>query len=158
MGRFLLFGMMAVCLFGAGCNSEKGKTEAENDTQGKSSAPSEKSPSGESNQMEKIAATKETIKNIENAANAYAIDHDGELPESLDELTEEQMVRAELKPPYLEQEAIDAWGTRIHYATPLDGRQRQLITSFGPNQKAGGGDDITNLDDDPNFSPHLETP
>mgnify|MGYP005851270603 FL=1 len=47
--------------------------------------------------------------------------------------------------PYIERDLLkDAWGTDFAYSTP-DGTsgRRFIITSYGPDQASGGGDDIT---------------
>jgi len=47
--------------------------------------------------------------------------------------------------PYIESDLLqDAWGTNFVYQTPDGtGGRRFIITSYGPDQASGGGDDIT---------------
>lgn len=98
-----------------------------------------------------IKTTKQSISAVENAAKMFAVDHDGEYPPSLNELVQPEMIGGMEKQPYLEKPPTDAWGMPIQYEPPQQAGQKPMVRSFGPNKQEGGGDDITNLDDDPNY-------
>lgn len=142
--RKLFFGVMAVCLFVAGCGSEQSKTEAENKTEGKTESPSDESSA--TDQRANIATTMQTIDEVLNASRTFAINHDAEWPQSLEDLTAPEVIDGEEKRPYLDKTPTDAWGTPIHYEPPDAANEEPLILSFGANKKEGGGDDISNQD------------
>ncbi|MCA9068214.1 MAG: type II secretion system protein GspG [Planctomycetaceae bacterium] len=98
-----------------------------------------------------IKTTKQSISSLEAAANKYAVEHDGELPVSLQSLLQSEDPAI---PPDLDEIPTDAWGTPLVYEYN-PGDPKPIITSYGPNKQQGGGDDITNLDDDQNGSQQL---
>lgn len=93
-----------------------------------------------------IKTTRTSIDSLESAAQGYAVNHDGEWPQSLQQLLEPENTGTQVIPPTLDKIPTDAWGTPLQYEyTP--GNPRPLITSYGPNKQQGGGDDITNMDE-----------
>lgn len=91
-----------------------------------------------------IKTTKQSISALETAAQKYAVTHnDGEWPATLQPLLQSEDPNIA---PDLTKVPTDAWGTPLVYEyTPGD--PKPIITSYGPNKQQGGGDDITNLDD-----------
>lgn len=99
-------------------------------------------------------ATMQSINSVENAAKMYATEHAGEYPPTLNELLLQENVNGVAKPAYLEKPPEDAWGTPLVYEyTPGD--IKPTITSYGPNKQQGGGDDLTNRDDEQNYNQQL---
>ena len=96
-------------------------------------------------------ATKQSIESVENTAKQFAVNHDGQYPQSMNELLQPENVGGVQKPPYLEEPPLDAWDMPIQYEPPQQMGQKPRIWSFGPNKQEGGGDDISNYDDDPNY-------
>ena len=94
-----------------------------------------------------IKMARQSIQGVEGAAKNFAVDHDGEYPQTLDQLIQPELVNGMQKAPYLEEPPLDPWKTPIQYQPPVEFGQKPLITSFGPNRQQGGGDDITNQDD-----------
>jgi general secretion pathway protein G len=85
-----------------------------------------------------ITATRTSIGEISKAVNIFAMDHNGKLPDNLDELTQ----GTNEQPPLLPPNALnDAWGTPFNYSK--QGKQF-TITSAGPDLAMGSEDDITN--------------
>ena len=146
--RIILLSIAALIFNLAGCNSEKTAPEPANKTETKSPTPS----GAAADQGANIDSTKQTIKTLQNAAQMFAVEHDAEWPKSLDDLTKPEMIGGELKRPYLDQPPTDAWGTPIQYKY-TGGEEEPVITSFGPDKKEGGGDDITNRDDEVQTEP-----
>ncbi len=99
----------------------------------------------------RIAETKRTIQDVENAAKLYAIGHDADFPESLDLLSKPEVINGVQKEPYLSKPPLDGWMQPIQYFPPQKADQSPLVMSYGPNQQEGGGDDITNQDEE--FNP-----
>ena len=101
-----------------------------------------------------IKATRQSIHSIENAAKLFATEHDAEWPQNINELLLEENVGGVPKPAYLDKPPLDAWGLPIQYEyTP--GEPKPRIYSFGPNKQQGGGDDITNFDDEQNYDQQI---
>ena len=105
----------------------------------------------------KVAATKATLKSVENALEVYII-HTGRYPTQeegglgallmaptgADAATRERWLG-----PYLKQEALDAWGNKLNYqlnqAGTVEAQQYPYrLWSNGPDGKDGTPDDITN--------------
>lgn len=99
-------------------------------------------------------ATMQSISSVENAAKMFAAEHSGEFPQSLNELLIQETIDGVAKPAYLEKPPEDAWGTALVYEyTPGD--TKPTVTSYGPNKQQGGGDDLSNRDDDENYGQQL---
>ncbi len=101
-----------------------------------------------------IKTTKRSIDSLENTAKMYATKHDGEWPQSLQQLLEQENQGGMVIQPLLDKIPNDAWGMPLQYQyTP--GELKPLISSFGPNKQQGGGDDLTNQDDQNGQQPRL---
>lgn len=102
-----------------------------------------------------VDQTKSSIHGLETALQAYAIDHDGEMPQG----GQEEMVSAlrepkdrdgnPMKDPYLSKIPVDAWGVALNYRLPSSKQTDQSkpdIWSNGPNKQNedGSGDDVNN--------------
>ncbi len=77
-----------------------------------------------------------SIKEIERAATIYGMQHNGKLPDSMEDLTKE----TDDKPALLHYRT-DIWGTP--YQFKRNGR-KVTITSAGPDRKFNTEDDVTN--------------
>ncbi len=97
-----------------------------------------------------IKATRESIQSVEQAAKLYAVNHDAEYPQSMDQLLQAEVINGVQKEAYLPKRPMDAWKNAIVYTPPQQTGQKPLIMSYGPNRQEGGGDDITNQDDQNN--------
>ena len=93
-----------------------------------------------------IKTTKQSIASLESTAEQYAITHDGQWPQSLQQLLEPENTGTQVVQPLLDKIPTDAWGTPLQYEYN-PGEPKPVITSFGPNKQQGGNDDITNLDE-----------
>lgn len=97
-----------------------------------------------------INATKQSIHGIEQAAELYALDHDGNFPTTIDMLLQNSANSAKWKGPYLKnstQAPADAWGNFILYEYPGPNHptgEQADIYSIGPDQTPGTDDDIVN--------------
>ena len=102
-----------------------------------------------------VDQTKTNIHGLDTTLQAYAIDHDGELPQG----SQEEMFTALTQPkdrdgnvmkdPYIDKRPLDAWGTPLNYrypATKQNNTSKADIWSNGPNRQNedGSGDDINN--------------
>jgi general secretion pathway protein G len=99
-----------------------------------------------------LKAAKLAVKNVEQAADMYAADHEGEFPaggQGLDVLL--QVVGG--KGPYLKgnKAPADPWGNPIQYQYPAqhhtDGSPD--VWSMGPDKQSNTADDITNWSNTP---------
>jgi general secretion pathway protein G len=103
-----------------------------------------------------VKTTKMSIKSFADAAEQYAVAHDGEYPpgganEVIGILTNPGADR-DGKPisPYLKDAPKDAWGELLHYEYPPTSKAPNLlgpaIWSSGPDKKSddGGNDDVAN--------------
>jgi len=87
----------------------------------------------------RIAATRASIKTVDDAIQIYRMKYNDKLPETLEELTqkgrdgEDSLLR--------EGSTVDAWGTPFNYSR--QGRS-YTITSAGPDGDFGTADDLTN--------------
>lgn len=82
-----------------------------------------------------INATRGTIKTLDTTIDSYMLEHGAKLPTSLQELI-----------PYLKNAKglpKDGWGLEFSY-TPNHADGSYTITSAGPDNVMGNGDDITN--------------
>jgi len=86
----------------------------------------------------RIQATRTSITAIEQAVQIFAMNHNGKLPDQLEELTQ----GTDDSPGLLKEGAInDSWGTPFTYSKT--GKKFKII-SAGPDGEVGGEDDITN--------------
>jgi general secretion pathway protein G len=93
-----------------------------------------------------IKVTRQSISGAEQAAATYRVDHDGEWPQNLTQLTQPEVVAGRQKEPYLTKMPVDAWGNPLQYEFQ-SGQLKPTIWSWGPNKQEGGGDDISNMDE-----------
>lgn len=93
-----------------------------------------------------IKTTRQSIASLESTARQYAVTHDSEWPQSLQQLLEPETIGTQTTQPLLDKIPTDAWGTALQYEYS-PGQPRPVITSYGPNKQQGGGDDILNTDD-----------
>lgn len=93
----------------------------------------------------RITATATEISSIETALDAFEVDN-GYYPESLEALTTAPAEAANWHGPYLKKAVVnDPWGNPYVYEFPGEHNAEGYdLTSYGPDGKAGGGDDITN--------------
>jgi len=83
----------------------------------------------------RITKTRTLISDIDKAINIFAMQHNGKIPDSLEELVEGE-------DPLLDPAALnDAWATPFRYTKQ---NKKWTITSAGPDLEIGTGDDITN--------------
>ena len=94
--------------------------------------------------------TRSSIKALEDAAEQYAVSHDGELPTNIQELMNTG-TDTHGKPisPYLKSMPMDAWNKPLHYEFPntkSPNATGPAIWSDGADRipADGGGDDVTN--------------
>lgn len=106
-------------------------------------------------QESKISITEATIKTIENALKAKAVDNGGTFPDTDDaikELTEtSEDSRGREHAPYLEEYPRDGWNNDFHYEyDPKRDTSKPRIWSSGPDgsDDGGSGDDIANWNED----------
>lgn len=102
---------------------------------------------------------KSDMKGIETALQKYTTDHNGNFPETLDELTNPQPLADGTTPvPYLEKN-VDPWGNKYIYRMPNESNQRlnssngmaylPELYSYGPDKTDDGGEqpnDVNNWD------------
>ena len=83
-----------------------------------------------------IPKTRAQVADIERAICIFAMDHNGKLPASLDELVQ----GTDDNPPLLKTEdLIDSWGEPFGYES---GGKRFVLVSSGPDREMGTKDDI----------------
>ena len=95
----------------------------------------------------KISAAKADISNMETALDAYEVDN-SEYPntqQGLGALVEAPAGAKNWKGPYIKKLPNDPWGSPYVYTQPGSHNASGYdIESYGPDQRDGGGDDITN--------------
>jgi general secretion pathway protein G len=100
-----------------------------------------------------IKAAKVAINSIEQALKLYALDHDGEFPQTsqgLEALIVSPGNDSKWNGPYIEKTQTlpaDPWGQPLQYAYPgsnQGGADRPDIWSMGPDKTSNTEDDITN--------------
>jgi general secretion pathway protein G len=94
-------------------------------------------------------AARIAVKGVEQAVEAYAVDHEGEFPAgTLDTLMHSPGNDTRWKGPYLKGNKLptDPWGNPIQYQYPGTHQSDQGpdIWSMGPDKTSGTADDITN--------------
>jgi len=86
----------------------------------------------------RITTTRGSIATIDQAINIFAMNHNGKLPDALEELTQ----GTDDKPGLLKEGSLnDSWGTPFSYSKQ---GKKFKITSAGPDTEMGTQDDITN--------------
>lgn len=101
-------------------------------------------------QQARITAAKADIQNLSTAIEAFEIDN-GFYPQSLEELIVQPPNAPNWRGPYLQKRTIpkDPWGNEYIYQYPgrynPDGYD---LFSMGPDGRVGGGDDITNWEEE----------
>ncbi|MSR59973.1 MAG: prepilin-type N-terminal cleavage/methylation domain-containing protein [Planctomycetaceae bacterium] len=97
-----------------------------------------------------IRAARVTIGGVESACEMYAMDHDGEFPNSLDALISNPGSSNKWKGPYLKDSSSapsDPWGMPLQYSYPGQRHatpDRPDIWSSGPDKQSNTDDDINN--------------
>ncbi len=86
----------------------------------------------------RIAATRQSIANIETAVRMYEVMH-GTFPENLEQLT---VGTEDTAAPLKRESLVDSWGTPFQYRR--QGRTGYEIRSAGPDRAMGSQDDLTN--------------
>ena len=99
-------------------------------------------------QSANIKVSKTAIQNLEQAAKLYAVDNNGEPPESIEAMLAK---REDGSPAVLDKMPTDAWNEPLNYEYPNTRADTEgpAIWSNGKNRKNdnGSGDDINNWDD-----------
>jgi len=103
---------------------------------------------GRTEQARVAAAQTDIELNIGSALDLFELDN-GFYPGSLDELFKESSEAPNWRGPYLKKRPVDPWGNGYNYKYPgsHEGVDYDLY-SFGRNSVEGGGDDITNWEQD----------
>jgi general secretion pathway protein G len=95
-----------------------------------------------------IDATRISIRGVEQAVKLYSLDHAGRYPGSeqgLKVLMTKDGKDSRWRGPYLEREALDAWGSPLQYAFPGQKNAGGVdIVSAGPDRQFNTADDIGN--------------
>lgn len=101
-----------------------------------------------------IQATHANIQNLDAVLKQYAMDHDGEYPNSnvgLEILLQNPGSDPKWHGPYMSKMPADAWGNPLQYAYPGQHQQVQGV----PDIWSHGPDKIPNTEDDiNNWTPH----
>ena len=97
---------------------------------------------GRTEQAKRAAAKADIEANIASALDLYEIDN-GTYPENLDVLMEKK----DGKGPYLKNRPIDPWGRAYIYKFPGSHGDYDLSSS-GKDGQEGGGDDVTNWEEE----------
>lgn len=100
------------------------------------------------------------MRGIETALKKYTTEHDGNFPETLEELTTPQPLEDGTTPPPYVESIIDPWGSKYVYRRPGDGNSHlnssngmaylPELYSWGPDKTDDGGEepnDINNWDE-----------
>jgi len=99
----------------------------------------------------RIAASRADIQvNIASTLDLYEL-HNGSYPsteEGLNALLTKPSSAPKWKGPYLKRKPIDPWGTPYNYRSPGTHQTDYDLYSYGKNRVEGGGDDITNWDEE----------
>ena len=96
----------------------------------------------------RIAAAKADIDaNISVALDLYELDN-GRYPDDIDGLMTKPGTAVNWKGPYLKKSPKDPWGNAYVYRSPGDHSPDYDLYSYGPDEKEGGGDDVTNWEEE----------
>ena len=103
---------------------------------------------GRTEQARVAAAQTDIELNIGSALDLFELDN-GFYPGSIDSLFKEPSEAPNWRGPYLKKRPVDPWGNKYNYKYPgsHEGVDYDLY-SFGRNGVEGGGDDITNWEQD----------
>jgi len=97
---------------------------------------------GRSEEARISAAKADIYANISVALDLFELDN-GKFPSTLSELRSKTG-----KGPYLKREPRDPWGNPYSYVFPGENNPDYDLYSYGPDGKEGGGDDITNWEEE----------
>ena len=97
----------------------------------------------------RVAAARTDIElNIGSALDLFELDN-GFYPNSLDGLFKEPSEAPSWRGPYLKKKPKDPWGNQYQYKYPASHENMDYdLYSFGRNGVEGGGDDITNWEEE----------
>jgi len=102
---------------------------------------------GRSEEAKRAAARADINANISVALDLYELDN-GVYPDSLDDLKIRPTSSTKWRGPYLKKKPLDPWGNPYIYKYPGEHNSDYDLYSYGPDGKEGGGDDITNWEED----------
>lgn len=101
---------------------------------------------GRSEEAREAVAKADINSSISTALDMYELDNGG-YPEKLADLMDKPGDLKSWNGPYLKKKPIDPWGREYIYKPSADKKDYELI-SFGRDGVSGGGDDISNKQDD----------
>ena len=95
------------------------------------------------------AAKTDILSNIALALDLYELDN-GKYPEKLEDLLKDpgEAKAPNWNGPYLKRKAIDPWGREYNYKSPGQHNNDYDLYSYGADGAEGGGDDITNWEEE----------
>ena len=104
---------------------------------------------GRGEQARRQAAAADIRSNIALALDLYELDN-GRYPERLEDLLKDpgESKAPNWNGPYLKRKPIDPWGREYSYKSPGTNNPDYDLYSFGGDGVEGGGDDITNWDEE----------
>lgn len=104
---------------------------------------------GRGEQARKQAAEADIKSNIALALDLYELDN-GAYPEKLEDLLKDpgESKAPNWNGPYLKRKATDPWGREYNYKAPGTHNKDYDLFSYGPDGVEGGGDDITNWEEE----------
>ncbi len=104
---------------------------------------------GRSEQARRAAARADIEANISVALDLYELDNGG-YPRNLGDLMREPSpTPINWNGPYLKRKPIDPWGEEYYYKFPGEHNKDSYdLYSYGRDKTSGGGDDVTNWEED----------
>lgn len=104
---------------------------------------------GRGEQARKQAAEADIRSNIALALDLYELDN-GSYPEKLEDLLKSpgESKATNWNGPYLKRKPLDPWGREYNYKCPGQHNKDYDLYSSGPDGVEGGGDDITNWEEE----------
>ncbi len=104
---------------------------------------------GRGEQARKQAAEADIKSNIALALDLYELDN-GKYPDNLGDLLKDpgESKAANWNGPYLKRTAVDPWSREYNYRSPGQHNNDYDLYSFGGDGVEGGGDDITNWEEE----------
>ena len=104
---------------------------------------------GRGEQARRQAAEADIRSNIALALDLYELDN-GKHPEKLEDLLTDpgESKAINWNGPYLKRKAIDPWGREYNYKSPGQHNTDYDLYSYGADGVEGGGDDITNWEEE----------
>lgn len=99
---------------------------------------------GRSEEARIAVARADVHANISVALDLYELDN-GKYPEKLDDLLKKT---ENGKGPYLKRQTVDPWDRKYLYRAPGEHNPDYDLYSYGPDGAEGGGDDVTNWEED----------